>query len=479
MTTMTHRAALLPALLALLAALAALAGGGGCGRGPAAAADAHAGAHAEASADPHAAGGDDATGGAAAAAHDHEDEPEASDLDRPLDELFAASCEHGTRTYACDECRYEVGVARAPAALLQGGLLAVGKPAREAARVPLALTGEVRFDERRVAHLAPAAPGVVARVRAAIGDRVRKGDVLVEIRSGEAGAAAAELREARSLLSLAAGRFERQRQLREQGIAAEKDYRQAEQEHEAARIRLETAAAQAARLGVGLGAGATAGAGAGATAPGGEAARDGDDILRLRAPADGTVVFLHAVGGELVRPEETVAIVGDVATVQVVADLYERDLPQLYAARAASPSPLAAEVAVRAWPGRAFTGAVDLVGPALDEGSRTAKLRVTVPNPDGRLLAGMFATVRVLLPGDRQALVLPREAVLEDEGRAFVFVHHHDDFYVRRPVTRGLAWDDRVEVTDGLAGDETVVTAGAFLLKSDVLRAKMGAGCAD
>ena len=91
----------------------------------------------------------------------------------------------------------------------------------------------------------------------------------------------------------------------------------------------------------------------------------------------------------------------------------------------------------------------------------------------------MFATVRVMLPGDELALTLPREAVLEDEGRSFVFVHHHDDYYVRRPVTTGRAWGDRVEIAGGLQGDETVVAEGAFLLKSDVLRSKMGAGCAD
>jgi cobalt-zinc-cadmium efflux system membrane fusion protein len=91
----------------------------------------------------------------------------------------------------------------------------------------------------------------------------------------------------------------------------------------------------------------------------------------------------------------------------------------------------------------------------------------------------MFATVHVLLPGDENALVLPRDAVLEDEGRSFVFLHHHDAFYVRRPVTTGRAWGDRVEITGGLTGDETIVAEGAFLLKSDVLRSKMGAGCAD
>ena len=429
----------------VIAALALALFAGGCGNGGSQAevhgetAAANTGAPAEA--DEH-------------AGHEHgEAEAEASDLDQPVEDLFAASCEHEVKTFACDECRNEVGVARAPASLFEGGLLHKTQPAREPVRVPLALTGEVRFDERRVAHLSPPAAGIVRRVPVSVGDRVRRGDTLVEIESGDAGAAAAELREAQSLLGLAEERHERSRQLREQGIASEKDFRQAAQELESARIRQETARAQANRLG---------------------AATDASSgVLRLRAPADGTVLFLHAVGGEPARPDEVMATVGDIATVWVWADLYERDLSRLAA------GPLPAEISVRAWPGQAFAGTVDFVSPSIDETSRTVKLRVSVPNPDGRLLAGMFAAVQVFLPGAQEALVLPRLAVLEDEGRSFVFVHHHDDFYVRRPVTAGRSWGDRVEITGGLRGDETVVADGAFLLKSDVLRSKMGAGCAD
>jgi cobalt-zinc-cadmium efflux system membrane fusion protein len=91
----------------------------------------------------------------------------------------------------------------------------------------------------------------------------------------------------------------------------------------------------------------------------------------------------------------------------------------------------------------------------------------------------MFVTVNVLLSGGDETAAVPRTAVLEDEGRAFVFVHHHDDYYVRRPVETGRTWPDWTEIVAGLAGGETIVADGSFLMKSDVLRSKMGAGCAD
>jgi len=115
----------------------------------------------------------------------------------------------------------------------------------------------------------------------------------------------------------------------------------------------------------------------------------------------------------------------------------------------------------------------------MDESSRTVKVRVQVKNDDGRLLAGMFARVKLYLPGTDETLAVPKAAVLEDEGRSFVFVHYQGEYYVRRPVVRGRTWAGWVEIKKGLEPPQTVVAEGAFLMKSDVLRSKMGAGCAD
>ena len=115
----------------------------------------------------------------------------------------------------------------------------------------------------------------------------------------------------------------------------------------------------------------------------------------------------------------------------------------------------------------------------MTESSRTVKARINVPNPEGRLLAGMFAQVKIFISGDQQVLAVPSKSVLEDEGRAFVFVHHEGDYWMRRPVSSGRTFAGMTEITRGLTGSEVVVANGAFLLKSDVLRSKMGAGCAD
>ena len=103
-----------------------------------------------------------------------------------------------------------------------------------------------------------------------------------------------------------------------------------------------------------------------------------------------------------------------------------------------------------------------------------------MPEPEGEAPRRHVRERGALPAAGADALAVPRAALLEDEGRSFVFVHHHGDYYVRRPVDdRARAWGGWVEIKKGLAGGETVVAEGAFLLKSDVLRSKMGAGCAD
>jgi cobalt-zinc-cadmium efflux system membrane fusion protein len=395
-------------------------------------------------------------------------EEEASDLDRPVEELFAATCEHGKKTHACDACRWEVGVVRVPAKLVQGGLLKQASVSRRRVEAPIALTGEVRFDERQVTHISPRVEGTVRKVHASLGEHVRRGQAIVELESVQLGEAESDYLAAQASLRLATASFERQRQLREEQISAERELLAARQEHETAQIRARSAQEKLSRLGVARG-DVERLAGAGRSS--------GDAVLVVRAPADGIVLEMHAVPGELVKPEESIVTVGDVSSVWVWADLHEDQLGRVLDAQRGGR--LRAEIAVKAFPETPFPGTVDFVGPTMDERTRTVKVRVAAANPGAKLRAGMFASVRIFLPGAEEALAVPRSAVLTDEGRAFVFVHHEGDYWVRRPVEPGRAWLDWVEVKRGLAGAETLAAEGAFLLKSDVLRSKMGAGCAD
>lgn len=402
-------------------------------------------------------------------ANEHRDhDTKVSDLDRPVEELFAASCEHGKKTHECDECRYQVGVVRLPENLLAEGLVKTGKVELRRLEKPVSLTGEVRFADRRVTHVSPRAEGVIQRVFVGPGQKVEKGQPLLEMESVSLGEAESHYREAQATLTLARKAYERQATLRAEQITSEKEYLSARQEMEAATIRATAAADKLRRLG--LGPDEVQGLSK-------EAASVTRGVLVLRAPAPGAVLEMHAVPGEAVRPDQSVFTLGDLSQLWVIADVYEAQLQAVLAHE--FHGDMRASVAAKAYPGETFPATVDYVAPAMDEKTRTLKVRVGVPNPRGKLRAGMFVNVELLLPTGREALAVPTAAVLADEGRSFVFVRHHGEYWVRRPVTLGPRSGGWVEVTKGLAGGETVATEGCFLLKSDVLRSKMGAGCAD
>ena len=206
-------------------------------------------------------------------------------------------------------------------------------------------------------------------------------------------------------------------------------------------------------------------------------AKDNGDFARLavKAPRAGTITAQNASEGKLVETTDSLYTVADLSHVWVWCDVYERDLAVLHRQMAAGKA-VAATVRVAAFPDAAFPGTIDLIGSTLDEHTRTVKVRVQVATPNGRLRPGMFASVTVEVASGKEVAVVPREAVLTDEGKSFVFQHWKEDLWVRRDVTVGEADGPDVPILAGLPDDATVVAGGGFMLKSDVLRNKMGAG---
>ncbi len=401
--------------------------------------------------------------------HAGADPGEATDLDRPVEELFSATCNHGKRTFECDECRYEIGVVRVAPSIIDGGLLRIADAAPRAVDARIWLTGEVRFDERRVTHLAARTDGVLRGVHAQVGDLVREGQVLFEVDSIALGDAQGEYLEARAARALAVRTLERQKALLREGVTSEREALEAQNGFESADIRFRSAAERLLRLGVDA---ADLGTHGGSNRLGSARGR-----LVVRAPNDGRVLEMHAVLGESVKAGESLVVIGQTDPVWVFADLYE-DLLGAVQNRVAT-GPVPAMVSVKAYPDEEFAGTLDLLSAVMDQRTRTVKARVTVANPDGKLKPGMFARVRLAVPGDEEVLAIPRAAVMQDQGRSFVFVPHHEDYWVRRPIRTGREWDEWVEVKEGIQAGQQVAADGAFLLKSDVLRSRMGAGCAD
>ncbi|MCC6728454.1 MAG: efflux RND transporter periplasmic adaptor subunit [Chthonomonadales bacterium] len=258
-------------------------------------------------------------------------------------------------------------------------------------------------------------------------------------------AAEGDLREAR------AGVVEVQQRVRR----AEQDVRRARKEEAAAAAALRGAqeAAVAARQNLFAleGAGHVEGAGG---------------ALRLDAPFDGTVGELTATIGEAVERSSVLLVLENLSAVVVHASVPEKDIARVKAGNAVS-------VTVPAYPGERFPGVVESLSTRVDPKTRALAVRCLVSNRLGRLRPEMFAQVELATGIARRALLVPQEAVVEVEGAASVFVEDGGAFRSRR-VTLGSTVGGRTELLSGVRPGERVVTAGAFLLKSEAQKDELG-----
>jgi Cu(I)/Ag(I) efflux system membrane fusion protein len=181
--------------------------------------------------------------------------------------------------------------------------------------------------------------------------------------------------------------------------------------------------------------------------------------LTLYAPASGVVLEKHVVQGQAIQPGEMLYRVADLGDVWIDVALREQDAG---AVRAGSH----ATVELAAYPGRPIEGRVAYVYPMLDSTARAVRARIQVPNPSGRLKPGMYATVALTTPA-RRALTVPASAVLNTGARTLVFMDMGGGRLMPMDVVTGRTTSGYTEVLSGLERGQRVVTSAQYLLDSE------------
>ncbi len=313
----------------------------------------------------------------------------------------------------------------------------------------LTVTATIEPDQDRYASIAPRVTGKVAKVLVSLGDHVRGGQAMAMIDSIEAGDAQSAYAQAVTEMTVAKAAAERADRLQADQIIPQKDVLRARADLEKAKAILRAAGERRRALGLGVGA---------ASAP---------SVFPVTAPFAGTVVEKKAVIGELAQPDKPLFAVADLSRVWIETNLFEKDL--------ASVKPGAqATVTVAAYGTETFRGKVTYVSSIMDKETRTVRARVEVPNADGRLKLGMFASAAIQTTGSGQALMLPDEAVVLVQGQPSVFVKRGEG-YEMRAVEVGAKRQGHVEIKGGVKTGETVVTAGAYALKAKLLKSQISA----
>jgi membrane fusion protein, copper/silver efflux system len=292
--------------------------------------------------------------------------------------------------------------------------------------------------EPGVVEVTPRVDGFVERLHVATtGERVRRGQVLLELYSPMLVAAQEELLTARRLVDAVDPAASDARRNAEATLAAARRrlaYWEVPPDHVA---RLE-------RTGV-----------VGRTVP-------------LTAPADGVVLEKSVREGQLAMAGQRLYRLADLSTVWVEGEVPERDLRYI---RRGMP----VHLEIEAYPGEHLMAEVSFVHPVVDERSRATRIRVVIPNRTGRLKPGMFATVFFDVALGHDALTVPVDAVLATGERNLVFVRGPDGGLFPRPVVVGDRAAGRVVILDGLVEGDRVVAAAAFLVDAES-RLRVGIG---
>ena len=310
----------------------------------------------------------------------------------------------------------------------------------------------VGIDPNRLSKVLLPVSGRILTVMARLGDQVDRGQPLVAVESPDADGAVgtyrqseATERQATAALAKAEADSQRARELREHGAVAQKDLLAAENDRAQAQGALETArtARELARRKLEL--------------LGLQPATFRQQVM-VRAPISGKVLEVSVAPGEY-RNDTNAALmaIADLSRVWVSADVTE---PAIGAIRVGD----AVGITLVAFPGQTFNGRVTRIADVVDPQTRTVKVHVELPNPDGRLRPDMFGAVRHAGPR-RRVPMLPLGAVVQQYGQTMAFVEKRPGQFERRQIVLGARMGDRIAAVKGVEAGERVVVDGAILLK--------------
>lgn len=319
-----------------------------------------------------------------------------------------------------------------PAAAAPGGPVGVEVGKVESMRLADEAQAVGSLRAKQGVMLRPEVSGRVAGLGFRDGERVRRGQLLVQL---DDTLQQAQLKQAQAQAGIARTNLQRNRDLVAQNFVSQSAVDQSAATLDVAEAQVALAQAQLARM-------------------------------RIVAPFDGVAGIRSVNLGDYVKDGADLVSIQDLS--QVLVDFR---LPERFVARVKTGQPV--EVTLDALPGRRFGGRVDALDSIVDADGRSLLVRARLENPEGVLKAGLFARARIVFATRENAMVVPEEALVPLGGKQYLYkaVDGPNGKVSQRIEARiGLRLPGKVEILDGLAAGDLVVTAGqARLARGDAL----------
>jgi cobalt-zinc-cadmium efflux system membrane fusion protein len=347
----------------------------------------------------------------------------------------------------------EVEVVVSPEAVAQAGIKTAKVDVVES-NTSIQVPGTVMANAYREVKVFPIVGGIITKVHVELGASVRRGVPLAILFSAELAEAQTKYLMMKAMLVADHQKLERTKQLVEIGAASRQELEEAVAANASRATEVEAARQRLLQLGLSRKQVASLSSPSQAVS----------DVV-VPAPINGIITGRSANLGQVVGMGEELFVVTDLSEVWAVGDLYEQDFQTVHVGSEAS-------LTTPAYPNLTLRGRVTYIDPRVDSQTRTAKVRVEVPNANGRLRLGMYVTMAFTTPTGERVVVVPRTAVqtIGDGHVVFVPAEDEEGKFTQRPVQVGRLIGGSYTILDGLQPGEVVVTEGSFFLRAESLR---------
>ncbi len=198
-------------------------------------------------------------------------------------------------------------------------------------------------------------------------------------------------------------------------------------------------------------------------------------ILEIQAPIAGSIISCNISEGQFVEASKELYTISDLENLWVWCDVYENNL-ELLKPFQNSLSKLSAKLLLpQAYYEENIPVEIDYLSEQVQETTRTVKIRGIVQNSKRELKPGLFLRLEIQIPAQKSSIFVPESAVFKDDKQTFLF-KRWQEYWVRSDVSLGKNNDGRQEILSGIDHGDTIAIDGGFMLKSEILKSKMGAG---
>ncbi|OGL41392.1 MAG: hypothetical protein A2043_05350 [Candidatus Schekmanbacteria bacterium GWA2_38_9] len=336
--------------------------------------------------------------------------------------------------------------------------------------------GKIMPDENRVARIGSRIPGRVIEIKVNLGDEVKKGEALATIDSPELGEAESNFLKLEANLRVAEKGYERAKRLFDGKAIGLGEFQRREAEYLNVKAEFQASKEKLYLFGI-----------------------SDKDIERLtsthiinpqmsiRSPFSGTVVERNLTLGEVIESSSQLFTIIDLSRLWVIADVPEKDISSVEKG-------LEANIKVSTYPKEEFKGKVTYISDIVDASTRMAKVRIEIDNPPesphtplwkrgaegdfkggngGILKPEMFADVQIITKSSPELLVVSEKAIQMEDGKKIIFIAKSNNTFEKREIEVGEEINGFYQVLKGLKAGDSVVTDGAFYLKSELLKAEL------